>query len=359
MEVRRRIGRHDLLVETREPCGIWLEESAIVAGAGLTEQALQRTDVLRALCSGDDYRPLSIQWELLDKCNFACPFCYIVGHSSCPVVRYSEIHTAIAELVNHGLLFCTLTGGEVTIHPDFLSIYSHLKKNGVVVDVFTNGYSIDDDVIDAFQLYPPAVVEVSLYSVSNDRLRDRYGAKGYRAASAVLGNVLRLKRAGVNVVCKSFLNTVTRLEFEEVAIWCRRNGIGFYSSSRLTHAYDGANVSRYEVGATEVCPSLVPIQKRDVCFPCGTKNYGAAIDATFSLLPCPAIRLDDRAFDMRKIGVKEAVKGMKAFIRRFQDTEIVGPIETNRASCMAFAKPVRTESGELYSGPRKLDSRVS
>ena len=66
-----------------------------------------------------------------------------------------------------------------------------------MVEVFTNGYSIDDGIIDLFRSHPPTAVEVSLYSLDNERLRGIYGARDGKGASKVLDNVLRLKRAGV------------------------------------------------------------------------------------------------------------------------------------------------------------------
>ena len=130
MEVIRKIGRHEVLVESSEPCGIYLEESAIAHGRGNDAVVLGKREILGILANGDDYLPLTLRWELLDRCNFACPFCYIAGHSFEKIVRFSEMKSHLAELIAEGLLFCTLTGGEVTIHPDFGAIYQFLRSMG-------------------------------------------------------------------------------------------------------------------------------------------------------------------------------------------------------------------------------------
>ena len=136
---------------------------------------------------------------------------------------------------------------------------------------------------------------------------------------------------------------------EAVVLWCRDNEIEHYSSSEITQAYDGADLSGYAVKASDVKASCLKEPKRAVCLPCKTKNYGSAMNATFSIYPCPAIRLHDCTFDLRQLGVTESLRRMKAFMRRFQDTEIRGGEygASGCGSCMAYAKPVRDEAGEL------------
>lgn len=241
------------------------------------------------------------------------------------------------------------TGGEVTIHPDFKLIYAFLKENGVIVEVFTNGYAIDDEIVELFQLHPPSSVEVSLYSLDNSRLRNAYGVKDNLGASKVLENVLRMKRAGIQVACKTFVNTVTSADIESVTTWCNSNEIDHYSSFDITQAYDGTDLRTYQVMKNEPHALLRKSPQTAVCLPCKTKNYGSAINASFSLFPCSAIRLSDCTYDLREIGVTESIRRMKAFMRRFQDTQIQGSESgsTTCTSCMAFAKPVRNEAGEL------------
>jgi MoaA/NifB/PqqE/SkfB family radical SAM enzyme len=349
MEIIRKIGRHEVLVESSESCGIYFEESAVTPAPGDDAVALGKSEILGILANGDDYLPLTLHWELLDRCNFSCPFCYIVGHSFKKLVRLSEIKSHLAELIGEGLLFCTLTGGEATIHPDFRAIYRFLKEHGVMVEVFTNGYAIDDGLIELFRSHPPTAVEVSLYSVDNERLRGIYGVRDAKGASKVLDNVLRLKRAGVHVGCKTFLNTITSSDIEAVVPWCEDNDIEHYSSSEITRAYDGADLRGYAVKTSDVKASFLKEPKKAVCLPCKTKNYGSAINASFSIYPCPSIQLSDCTFDLRQLGVAESLRRMKAFMRRFQDTEIQGGEcgASGCASCMAYAKAVRDEAGEL------------
>ncbi|MBX7255914.1 MAG: radical SAM protein [Candidatus Hydrogenedentes bacterium] len=345
MEILRKIGRFELLVDSSEACGISLEEAA-VAHLGTAERStLSKREILNILARDDEYYPLTLRWELLDFCNFSCPFCYIVGHSFNKAVRFSEIQTHIEDLIDAGLLFCTLTGGEVTQHPDFHALYRFLKEHGVIVEVFTNGLAITDELIQLFRTYPPVAVEVSLYSLNSEKLHEVYRVRGQQPAETILNNVLLMDRAGVNVVCKTFVNTVTQGDVDDIARWCAERGIKHYTSSEITQAYDGTNLSQFAL----TTPHLSRAEPKSViCMSCGTKNYGSAINSAFQIFPCPAINLKDCTFDVRQLGVDESLRRIKSFMRRFQDTEIRrSKSGSGCATCIAYAKPKRNEAGEI------------
>jgi len=350
MQVTRQIGSQQLIVETNEPCGIFLEESAAQLLGGTEGQVTaSKKEVLSLLSNGDQYYPLSLYWELLDKCNFACPFCYIAGHSSQPIVRFAEARPYLVQLINEGLLFCVLTGGEVTIHPDFCRIYQFLKESGVVVDVYTNGFGITDQICDLFMRYQPHTIEISIYSLSNERMRDIYKAPGTHAADVVLNNVLRLKKLGLAVICKTFVNRLTVQELDAVIDWCAANEIGHYSSSEFSAAYDAEDISRFS--SEGHVPAPCTKRERSICFPCGTKNYGCAVTAAFEISPCRLIRHRECYFDIRKLGVHGCLQQMKSFIRQFGDVEIAGGRAgtSGKGSCIAFSKPVRDVEGRIIS----------
>lgn len=339
MEVLRRLGEHELLVETSEPCGIFLDDAALDALG--PAQPVPKKALLRYLSNGDQYLPLTLAWELLDSCNLSCPFCYIVGHSNNKVVRFDAMRPHLSHLVESGVLFCTLTGGEATIHPDFIEIYSFLKKRGVIVEVFTNGLAVDDAMLDTFSRLPPSEVEVSIYTLDDQRFRDIYRFRREGGAGRVLENVLRLRNAGVPVRCKTFLNKVTAVDIDAVRRWCAEHEIEHYDSQEMVAGYDGADLGGF---ALEGPPKPAILNGGAVCLPCGTKNYGSALDSAFRLYPCPSIRLPDCRYDIRELGVAKALSEMKRFMRHHQDTRIQG---SGCASCIAYATPIRGKLGEL------------
>lgn len=358
MGIIRQIGEHELLIDPSGPCEISLGSSLVALLD--SKRGLEKSTLMKLLARGDQYYPLSLVWEMLDSCNLACPFCYIVGHSKHKIARFREIEPHLIDLVDAGLLFCTLTGGEATMHPDFTVIYEFLKTRGVVVEIFSNGHAIDEDLVALFVRLPPVEIEISIYTLDDRRFREVYGFRADGGAARVLRNVLNLKEAGLNVTCKTFLNTVTAEDIVEVSEWCAANDIYHYSSSEITRAYDGADLSTFAVTAPATMSGL-SVKDASVCLPCGTKNYGSAINAAFEIYPCPSIRLTDCTYDLRTMGVPSALAAMKAFMRKFQDSVIRSAGGTKCASCIAGAVPIRNELGEIlhFSDPPNRSSQLS
>ncbi len=352
MKVLRRIGKHAVRVDCNSAYGLELDKT-LVQSANQSNRSINftRKQLLQSLASEDEYYPISIHWELLDKCNLACPFCYIVGHSNSRVVRFRDIEQQLSEIVDAGLLFCTLTGGEATIHPDFVEIYGYLRSRGVLVDLFTNGLMLSREIIDALESQKPMTVEVSIYSLDDNVLAEKYGAKAKHPAKAVLNNVLQLKRAGINVSCKTISTTLTEPEIQEISEWCTRHEVHHESSGKIIGAYDGQSLSQFAITTEQPRDSdhvkKIPVEYSALA--CGTRNYGAAINSAFALYPCPSIRHPEAYFDLRTLGVSEALRKMKAYIRGHQDLKIVASDSTQVLGrpCLANAKPIRNNNGRI------------
>lgn len=109
MIIEREINGIGIAVDSSKPNEIFFESSFV-----LEHPEVQRNLTTIEICnilSGSTYTPLLLTWELLDKCSFKCPFCYIVGHSNNKITRFKNSKKHIAELIDLGLLYCTLTGG--------------------------------------------------------------------------------------------------------------------------------------------------------------------------------------------------------------------------------------------------------
>lgn len=124
--------------------------------------------------------PLQGTFELTPRCNFNCKMCYI--HLS------NEQADAIGrELTNEewlkiaqdakdaGMLYLTLTGGEIFSRPNFKELYIELSKMGFLISLLTNGALINEDVLGWLSEYPPYRIRITLYGVSNETYYDVCG----------------------------------------------------------------------------------------------------------------------------------------------------------------------------------------
>jgi len=363
MLVERTINGVEIAVDASQPNEVYFESSFVSKYPkiiqGLTPNEL--CDII----SKDVYTPLLLTWELLDKCSFNCPFCYIVGHSHNRIVPFKKTKPHIEDLLDLGLLYCTLTGGEATLHPEFFEIYSFLKQRGVIVEIYTNGSLITDDLINLFVKFPPIKVEVSIYSTSEEQFKVNAGTKSFEAEK-ILDNILRLKAAGINVVCKTPLNKTTETEFEKIVDWCKFHGVTFYYSTNVDSGYDGESLKEFE-SSFEIRTSYESRKHLDIykkypssfentsitsktCYTCSIRKYGLHINSNFELMPCSETHLEESKSDILQVGIKNSVLKYRTFVSQFIGKPIIGCSGCEASSickmCTAKAVPVQNSSHE-------------
>jgi len=83
-----------------------------------------------------------------------------------------------------GVLKVLLTGGEVLLRQDFSDIYTHMKKKGFLVSVFTNASLISQDHISLFKKYPPRNLEITVYGTSDSEYAKVTGTRNFAGFKA-------------------------------------------------------------------------------------------------------------------------------------------------------------------------------
>ncbi|MBR5788904.1 MAG: radical SAM protein [Lachnospiraceae bacterium] len=87
----------------------------------------------------------ALSLELTDACNLNCIHCY--GSFGCPkqskTIPFQWIKDNIPVFNDLNVRKIALTGGESTLHPDFLQIAELLLKEGFEVCIFSNGYNTE------------------------------------------------------------------------------------------------------------------------------------------------------------------------------------------------------------------------
>ena len=130
--------------------------------------------------------PLNGTFELTGRCNLSCKMCLVrvdnnrIRELECRERTADEwIHMA-EQAAKAGTLGLLLTGGEVTLRPDFCEIYEAVAQMGFLLTVYTNATMITDKVMDVFRKYPPHKIGVTMYGASNDTYKRLCGCEnGY------------------------------------------------------------------------------------------------------------------------------------------------------------------------------------
>lgn len=126
---------------------------------------------------GSERAPLQVSIEVTRRCPLECLHCY----NNLPMgdvdarrreLSKEEHFRLLDELVEMGCFWLLYTGGEIFARKDFLEVYTHAKKKGFLITLFTNGTIITEQIADYLAEWPPFAIEITLYG----RTRETYEA---------------------------------------------------------------------------------------------------------------------------------------------------------------------------------------
>lgn len=174
--------------------------------------------------------PLAACFELTRRCSFRCVHCYLGDQKEIHQHRRKELDTdavirLLDEMVEAGTLFLHLTGGDPMLRSDFVEIYQHAVRRGLLVTVFCNGSLITDKIIRTFVQYPPRVVEITLYG-ANATTFDTVTQKAGSFVACMKG-IDRLRQAKVRLRLKTMVMTLNAEEFQDMRRMAEDRGLQF------------------------------------------------------------------------------------------------------------------------------------
>ena len=145
-------------------------------------------------------------FELTYLCNERCRHCYLddpKANQETGILRFDVWQRVIDEIADMGCMNVLVTGGEPTLHPDFLQICSHITKRGMLLDIFSNGLMISQESLKDIIALHPNTVSVSLYG--GDAEFHDYVTCVPGSFDKTFRTILMMKCAGVDVYVKSVL----------------------------------------------------------------------------------------------------------------------------------------------------------
>lgn len=144
-------------------------------------------------------KPNVCQFELTFKCGLHCRHCYTDCYNK-PGYFKKELTTRdvkfiLDKLYNAGVIWLCFTGGDPLTRKDFLDIYSYAKDKGFLITIFTNGYSMTEEIARYLKQRPPFVIELTLNAATKER---------YEKISQVKGSFEKSMQ-GINLILKAKL----------------------------------------------------------------------------------------------------------------------------------------------------------
>jgi MoaA/NifB/PqqE/SkfB family radical SAM enzyme len=150
--------------------------------------------------------PLHVDLSLTGRCQLRCDYCSAAPLSSLDI-QFHDAYALISELGDLGVFSLLLTGGEPTIHKNFLELAAHASRLIPNVTINTNGLKLAQSSFLAaiVDKCPKALFAISLDAVDptlNDLSR---GHGGIEATEAIE----KSSRAGLRVCLSSVLTEAT------------------------------------------------------------------------------------------------------------------------------------------------------
>jgi len=198
---------------------------------GTFERRLQRV-------ARRERQPLNCLFELTPTCNLRCHFCYVaLDPYKGPYLSTAQICAVLDKLEEAGVLWLTLTGGEILSRRDFPEIYRYARGKGFLVTLFTNATMMNEKYAALFRELPPFAVEVSIYG---------HTAELYEATTQIPGSFARFERgirllqeAGVPLKLKTAISQFTQDHLTALHHYADVRGLKFSVDMILDRRHDG------------------------------------------------------------------------------------------------------------------------
>jgi radical SAM protein with 4Fe4S-binding SPASM domain len=278
--------------------------------------------------------PLSGSLDLTHRCNLRCVHCYLGPQAGCWGRQEQEMDTArileiIDEITGAGCLHLLITGGEPLLRDDFAPVYSHAKKKGLLVTVFTNGTTGIDSVLDLFENLPPRAVEISLYGATASTYDLITGVPG--SFDRCMKGISLLLERRIPVRLKTVLMTLNSPDFFAIADLAASLGVEFRFDAAIFPRLNGdrlplglrvspsAAVEREFTNRERAADWKLFFEKTrglplsDRLYNCGAGLTGFHIDPYGYLQPC--IMANKTRFDLAKGSFMEGWRGTISKIR--------------------------------------------
>jgi radical SAM protein with 4Fe4S-binding SPASM domain len=283
--------------------------------------------------------------EITARCNNNCSHCYINLPSQDRQAQESELTlTQIKSLVDQarslGSLWCCITGGEPLLRKDFFDIFFYLKKRGFLVSIYTNANLITLEHVLFFRRFPPVDIEVTVYGVTQGT---------YERVTRTPGSFAAFKRGldllwknGIKVRLKAMALRSNIHELPAIFSYCRKHTKDYFRFDPFLHLrFDKDPVRNREIQLERLSPQeIVAIegldQKRlnalkdncevlinprfalgncDHLFHCGVGTTEFNIGYSGLLRLCPSLLHPETVCDLKKIGLKDALKMLISKVR--------------------------------------------
>ena len=295
------------------------------------------------------YMPIHYILELTNNCNMNCVHCYrLASHVKPTKLSLKEVKRIIDTMYEHGARTLELTGGEFTLHPDYVEIIKYAYDKMDLIALLSHGYNLTEKAIEELSYTSDKV----LWSISLDSYDPEFhdafrGVKG--SHKRVCDNVKRLVAEGFQVkismslVEDNFDHVIPTIDFVHNEL-----GVAFFGCSPVLAVGKGSNLNLlktktradfdkiYEYSSSKYNNFLSWKSKEELhTLTSSSNNCGAGwkticIGPTGTIRPC--VMMDEGLFDFGNILTDDFKSIMKkSIVSKLHNISM--PLEKDCSDC--------------------------
>ncbi len=185
--------------------------------------------------------PLNVTIEVTRRCPLACAHCYNnlpMGDRRAQLdeLTLDEHRRILDEMADAGCLWLLLTGGEIFARRDFLDIYTHAKRRGFIVTLFTNGTLITEAIADHLVEWRPFAIEITLYGRTRETYERLTGVPG--SYDRCMRGIDLLLERGLPLKLKTVAVTLNKHEVRDMQRFAEDLGVEFRFDTEMNPRID-------------------------------------------------------------------------------------------------------------------------
>ncbi len=238
--------------------------------------------------------PITATLELLTKCNFRCRHCYIPDYTH--QMEFEQVSRLLKEMKELGVLYLTLTGGEIFVHNDIMKIIQYARELGMSVSLFSNGYLINREILSALKEMYVSDISITIFSMKDSVNDNITGVSG--SLQRILHNVDLILEYGIPLEIKTPIMSLNRREAKAVKLFCEERNIKFNYTVEIVSKLNGDKtpVENYTADINDLVYELYDMeytktqnQKKgfhETDLLCGALRHNISIDFFGNVNPC-------------------------------------------------------------------------
>lgn len=178
--------------------------------------------------------------ELTPVCNFKCKMCYVrkspeeLKQAGERILSFDDWRFYIDALAQMNAIGCTFTGGECTLHPQFVEIYRYAYSKGLNITIMTNGSYLTDEILDTWKEMPPEKVYITMYGCKEETYASLCGNA---ALATVKANIDRLLESRLGVKLQFTATKDNIFDFEGILDYSIEKELGEIRASDYLTPY--------------------------------------------------------------------------------------------------------------------------